>query len=124
MQSLGVAGVLLFVLGCALLAGCGDDDTEARIYDVTVTINEDSIDPTTIALRTPDRAVVTVENRSGAPCEFHLGPYVRGLHVEDGDDASIAFTVIDIEEAVTTMGCEGGTTPDGEVQVLDATERE
>lgn len=116
---LATAGLSLVSL--ALLVGCGDDDTAPRLYDVTVTIGEDSIDPASIALRVPDRATVTVKNESGQPCEFHLGPYVRGLHVGDGDEASIQFTTIDIEAETATMGCEGSGIPDGSVDVLDST---
>jgi hypothetical protein len=114
----------LLLLASASVAGCGDDDTESRIYDLTVTVAEDSIDPNTVELRVPDRAVVTVENESDALCLFHLGPFVRELRVEPNDEASITFRVIATGEEVTTMGCEDSSTPEGEVQILDATQRE
>jgi hypothetical protein len=104
----------------AFMAACDDDEDDLRRTVVDIRVQSDGLEPSTASVRVPDKVLVSVFNETDEVCDFHFGPWLRGLTVEPDEEAGFNFTVTEVDGERAEMGCaDRGLT--GTVEVLDAT---
>ncbi len=130
-EKLRLAALLALLAAASLLSlACddaeggdrSDDDIEAPVNVLDVTVREDGLSPATVEVRVPDHYQLVVTNETDQECVFDLGPWVRALAVPAGESAQIDFQVPPEEpDGETDMGCQGSDEQTGSVRVLAAT---